>query len=129
MNQTNNNRLYLLETGILWDNCSDIVYWNVYDKKHAYFDEDQYYITDFETAKKEAMEYVQSGNDTTYAIISLSQMTTDNLSIDCDNIDELEVSNEAYDVQSVVFSLVKINGVIVENFVDTDLKTTQKEGT
>lgn len=62
---------YLVDVGILMNkNECDCSYSSCYDKKHGYYDENQYLVKDLEEAKKEALEYVADGVENTYAVVT-----------------------------------------------------------
>lgn len=107
-------RVYLLEEGVLLEksNSDYSSYNNVYDKLHGYYDEGQCYEESLEKAIAHAKYYVAMGVDGTYAVVS--NATIDD---DIDNIDELDVQDEEYIVDNVVYSIAKIDGEIVENFI------------
>lgn len=104
---------YLVDVGILLtkDHKEFDFYASVYDKKHGYYDENQFYTR----TKKEAIEwvkkYVGEGVDTTYGVISET-----NLPLDYD-FDSGEIGPETYHAFDVVYSIAKIDGEIKENFV------------
>ena len=109
-----NMRAYLIDEGILltenekgYEN-----YATVYDKKYGYYDENQYYVKEQQKAIEEARAYVKKGNENTYAIVS-------NATLDDDvDLDGLIVDCEEYILDNVVYSVAKINGEIIEDFLD-----------
>ena len=104
---------YLVDVGILLpsDHEEFDCYANVYDKKHGYYDEDQFYTR----TKKEAIEYVKKyvddGVETTYGVVS---ETTLPYYYDFDNG---ELGPETYHLVDVVYSIAKVDGEMKENFV------------
>lgn len=106
-------KAYLLDEGILLTkNDSEFESYNcVYDKKYGYYDEGQSYIKTLDEAIKEAKSYVENGVENTYAIVS-------NTTLDDDvDINDCPAECEEYIVDNVVFSIAKINGTIIENFL------------
>ena len=89
-------------------------YTHVYDQLHAYYDKCQWYMTNLDDAIKQAKKYVNDGIDGTYVVVSES----DTLNID-DEIAAINipVENETYLASNVIYSIAKINGKIIENFV------------
>lgn len=102
-------RAYLLDEGILLSENDDEFkdYATVYDKKYGYYDEGQFYIKSETEAIKNAKAYVEAGVENTYAIVS-------NTTLDDDDMD---VDYEEYILDNVVYSVAKLNGEIVENFL------------
>lgn len=107
-------RVYLVEVGVLLpgDSPEYNQYNNVYDCVHAFYDEDQYYVDTLEEAKRNAKKYVEQGVEGTYAVISSSALPDD---VD---VSEAIVENEHYLMESVVYSLKKENGKLVEDFLE-----------
>lgn len=88
----------------------------VYDHKYGYYDEDQtaYKASDLDEAIKYAKEYVANGVDMTYAVI------TDQGQFNyCEQFDAEDIEGFTYHCEDVIYSVAKINGVIVENFINT----------
>lgn len=106
-------RAYLVDVGVLLsdDNKDFGAYSNVYDKQYGYFDENQYYVKDLEDALKQAKEYVDKGVDTTYAVVSET-----NIPYDYD-FDSGDFGPEHYNLVDVVYSAAKINDAVMEGFV------------
>lgn len=104
---------YLVEVGILLSvedeeyNC----YNHVYDKKHGYYDEDQYYVKDKTEAIKNAKTYVENGVENTYAVVSITVVPDDY------DFEDGYVFDEFYHLNDVEYSVAKINGKIIENFI------------
>lgn len=96
-------KVYLIEVGVLLtkNDPEYDFYSNVYDKKHAFYDENQYYVDSLDQAKHGAKEYVEQGVDDTYAIISSSALPDD---ID---VADAITENESYSIKDVVYSLKK----------------------
>lgn len=90
------------------------MYAYAYDNQYGYYDEDQFYVESKEDAIKQAKEYVEDGTENTYAIVSDSYVSDDN--------DLTILEDESYLPEDVIYSVAKINGNIVENFVKSDLK-------
>lgn len=95
-------------------NKSFEMYAYAYDNQYGYYDEDQFYVESKEDAIKQAKEYVEDGAENTYAIVSDSYVSDDN--------DLTILEDESYLPEDVIYSVAKINGNIVENFVKSDLK-------
>lgn len=110
---------YLVDVGVLLekDHPEYQNYANVYDKKHGYYDESQYYETNLQTAIDAVTEYVNNGVDNTYGVISETQVHD---TMTDEEIRETNVSleNETYDKDDVVFSMAKQNGEITSPFIN-----------
>lgn len=108
-------KVYLLDEGILLtEKDEDFESYNiVYDKKYGYYDEGQCYVATLEDAINQAKQYVSEGVDNTYAVVS-NTILNDDIDI---NDDDLCVENEEYLLEDVVYSVAKINGNIIENFI------------
>lgn len=107
-------KAFLLDKGILLTR-EDKEFENyniVYDKKYGYYDEDQYYVQIQDDAIKQAKQYVIKGNENVYAIVSETVLNDD---IDLENAC---VENEEYITNNIIYSIAKINGKVVENFID-----------
>lgn len=104
----------MFDEGILLtkDNKDFESYATVYDKKYGYYDEGQCYIKDKSKAIKDAKAYVEAGVENTYAIVSNTTLDDD---VDVDNAD---VEYEEYILDNVIYSVAKINGEIIENFLE-----------
>lgn len=108
--------VFLVDEGILLnrDDESFEMYAYAYDNQYGYYDEDQFYVKSRKDAIKQAKEYVEDGVENTYAVVSNSYVSDDNdLSI---------LEDESYLPEDVIYSVAKINGNIVENFVKSDLR-------
>lgn len=118
-------KVFLLELGVLLSEDSPEYsgYSGVYDKKHGYYDELQEYKSDLNAAIKEAKAYVTEGVENTYAVISETTLSGD---FDEDELSEVSVDDESYDMESVVFSIAKIGGRLQMNFLNS---TKQKDET
>lgn len=110
------NYLFLVDVGVLLSEKDDEFssYNQVYDKKHGFYDEDQYYSADKNLAIEQVKQYVAQGVENSYGVVSISD--TENTNQDIAN---LNVSGETYDAASVVYSVAKIDGTLVEHFVAT----------
>lgn len=106
-------RAYLLDEGILLSENDDEFedYATVYDKKYGYYDEGQCYIKSETEAIENARAYVEAGVDNTYTIVSKTWLPNDF------DFDEGCVEDETYNVEDVIYSVAKINGEIIENFL------------
>lgn len=85
----------------------------MYDKKYGYYDEGQCYIATEDEAIKQAKQYVIDGVENTYAVVSNTTLD------DCVDFDDenLCVDCEEYITDNIVYSVAKIDGKIVENFI------------
>ena len=86
----------------------------VYDHKYGYYDENQiaYKECDLAEAIKYAREYVTDGVDMTYAVVTNQGQINY-----CEEFDDGNIDNFTYLCEDVIFSLAKINGEIIENFI------------
>jgi len=107
-------QIYMLDTGILlaeyhpeYDSHN-----KVYDRLNGYYTEKQCYAVDMNDAIERAKKYVTDSIDRAYAIVS----KTNGFDTDV-NIEEMPVENEGYFLSDVVYSIAKIDGKIIENFV------------
>lgn len=107
--------VHTVEFGVLENKNETDDEYLVYDKKYGYYDEDCYYEPIFDDARDAALDYVNEGHDGSYAIVSQSHRTVD--SFGSKSVYDTAVENETRDITSVVYSVAKINGKIVENFV------------
>ncbi len=91
---------YKLEVGVLLDKQDDQfeAYNMVYDHEYGYYDEDVTRNMTLKNAIAEAKDYVLAGNNDTYGIVT---------------------DGDSYDASDVVFSAMKRDGVLIENFVKT----------
>lgn len=107
-------KAYLLDAGVLLSkDHEEYTNYAVYDRAYGYYDEDQFYLLTKEEAIDQARAYVEMGVDNTYAVVS------DTIVNKTDNIKEACVYDEDHDftLENVVFSIAKINGIVVENFL------------
>ncbi|MEE1255979.1 MAG: hypothetical protein UHN47_05650 [Lachnospiraceae bacterium] len=106
-------RAYLLDEGVLLtkEDAEYEAYATVYDKKYGYYDEGQCYKADKTTATINAKRYVEDGVENTYAIVSNTWLPNDF------DFEEGYVEDEKYKLEDVIYSVAKINGEIVENFL------------
>lgn len=111
-------RAYLIDEGILLTEEDEEFesYATVYNKKYGYYDEGQYYIKDEQRAIEDAKAYVEAGVENTYAIVSNTTLD-DDVDIDDDEL-AVDVVCEEYILDNVVYSVAKINGKIVEHFLE-----------
>lgn len=118
-------KVFLLELGVLLSEDSPEYsgYSEAYDKKHGFYDESQEYKSDLKAAIEEAKAYVAAGVENTYAVISEAFLSDD---LTEDELSEVSVEDEDYDMESVVFSIAKIEGRLQPNFLKS---TTQEEYT
>ena len=108
-------KAYLVEIGVLLSKNNEAFdsYSSVYDKKYAYYDEDQFYLSTKEEAIKQVQEYVSKGVEHTYGIISKTELDDD---IDFTS-DDIPVSDEKYLIDDIIYSIAKFNNQIIENFI------------
>jgi hypothetical protein len=113
-----NIQAFLCETGVLLGKSDEEfeTYSKAYDHKYGYYDTDQCYEKDRNRAIKNAYEHVKAGGDGTYAVVSYTRVPED---FDFQNSC---VENESYLLEDVAYSVAKINGKIVENFIDAPEK-------
>lgn len=106
-------KAYLIDVGILLDPSDKEIdaYNTVYDKKHGYYDENQYYKANLQQAIREANDYVNAGVDQTYAIVSETMVPN------YSKLTDTPVENESYNIENVVYSVAKLNGQVVPNFI------------
>ena len=106
-------KVYLVDEGILLtkENKEFDAYAIVYDKKYGYYDTAQYYVKNKTDAIKCAKAYVEENGENTYAIVSNTGVRSD---FDFENG---YVEGETYFAENVIYSVAKINGEIVENFM------------
>ena len=64
------------------------------------------------SAIKQAKSYVEEGVESTYAIVSITALPDDF------DFEDGYVENESYILEDVIYSVAKINGEIVENFLE-----------
>ena len=106
----------LLEVGVLLTELDEDFnsYNGVYDHRYGYYDEDQtaYKESDLAKAIKYARQYVLDGVDMTYAVITNQGQINYN-----GEFDENNIENFTYNAKDVIFSVAKIYGIIVEDFV------------
>lgn len=86
-----------------------------YDSQYGYYDDNQYYAFSRERAELEAQEWVEAEGDRAYGIVSETVLDDD---ITQEDIDEgsVDVEQEQYLVDDVVFAKAMIDGEIVDLF-------------
>ena len=135
--------IYKIEVGVLLDednneyNC----YSQVYDKQHAFYDENVAFEIDYNLALKYANDYVNNGVNGTYAIINRLEYESDVVDdtmymVNCiigggyidDYIDRFS-SEELYGTNNIVYDILKVkdkdhpyylgkgDGIIEEDFI------------
>lgn len=106
-------KAFIVDEGVLLtkDNPEFARYAVVYDKNYGYYDENQYYLLSERDAIAQARQYVESGVENTYAIVSRTTLD--------DGLDPADciVCFESYSASDVVYSVAKLDGQIVEGFV------------
>lgn len=90
-------------------------YSQVYDHKYGYYDENQIAYKESDLAKsiQYARQYVADGVDMTYAVITNQGQINY-----CEEFDDGNIEDFTYPCEDVIFSLAKINGEIIENFIE-----------
>jgi hypothetical protein len=90
-------------------------YSQVYDHKYGYYDENQiaYKEADTDEAIEYAKQYVADGVDMTYAVI-----TNQGQCHYTEPFDDGNIGGFTYSYEDVIYSVAKINGKIVENFIN-----------
>lgn len=93
------------------------LYSKVYDHKYGYYDENQisYRSKDTNEAIDYARYYVNKGVDMTYAVVTNQGEHEYEPPFDNGIIEHFE----RYTCEDIIYSVAKINGCIVENFIDT----------
>ena len=106
--------LICLDMGILLSkNHPDFDIFKSYDNNYGYSYTDliAYEKTEKEKVIKFAKEYVKTGKDKSYAIITNQNSLK--------NIDDPKIVDEfIYDIKNIVYSITKIDGKIFENFIN-----------
>jgi len=104
---------YLIDEGVLLSPEDEEfeAYSQVYNNLYGFYDEGQYYETNKLVAIANARKYVEAGVERTYAIVSITWLP--------DNFDFEDgyVEDETYQTEDVVYSVAKIDGEIVEDFL------------
>ena len=112
-------KVYIVDTGNLYNfndkDCFDI-YKNVYDRRRGYCTVLSYYGPTLELAVDRALWHLDNRGQNSYSIVSEICVSTD---IDIDNT---PVEEESYPAKDVVFSAAKIDGKLVENFIEGQQK-------
>ena len=105
---------YLLDVGVLLSKKDEDFdfYSQAYNHQYGFYDEGQCYEKIKEKAIADAKEYVENGVENTYAIVSNIWLPDDF------DFEEGCVEDESYKMEDVVYSVAKINGEIVENFLN-----------
>lgn len=105
---------FLVEEGVLLteEDKEFESYAIVYNKKYGLYDEAQYYVKEKQKAIEDAKAYVEAGVESTYAIVSTTALPDD---FDFENG---YVEGETYLMEDIAFSIAKIDGKIVENFLE-----------
>jgi hypothetical protein len=106
----------LLDVGVLLTELDEEFdcYNDVYDHRYGYYDENQtaYKESDLAKAIADARQYVADGVDMTYAVITNQGQINYN-----GEFDENDIEDFTYKAEDVIFSVAKIYGIIVEDFV------------
>ncbi len=112
-------KVYLVEVGVLVgeDNPEYGFYSQIYDKKHGFYDEEQFYARTLADAIAYAKQYVAVGVDNTYAVVSEAFLDDEVVDASNEPYIEADVEDESYALEDVVFSTAKINDEVVEAFL------------
>lgn len=119
MERDKNRTVWLAEVGVLMTDKNDPsfkTYSKAYDGKYGYYDENQVYFPEEQAAMNYVRDYVANGVEKTYGVVSVTCIPES--SIGNDNVSELPVEDESYDVKDVVFCLAKIDGNVRVNFIE-----------
>lgn len=120
------NTVYLVDEGTLLEKDDpEYGYYTSYDEEYGYYDDEQYLTTDLEGAKRACMEYVAKNEGWAYGIITEQHVTDYQLSQiqQYDQTQEVDDRVEPsrvypdYTPDSIVFSVCKKQGVVIQNFI------------
>lgn len=120
-NQKNEDggNVYRVEVGVLMTDKTnkDYPYYaDVYDHQYGYYDEDQHYEQDKQTAINYVNNYVEKGVDFTYGIIAPS--TLDDCCFENGKLaEDVVIEGEDYSTENVIYAMAKIRGTIVSDFL------------
>lgn len=115
--------VFLLEVGVLLDETNSEYddYATAYDRKHGFFDEGQSYVLGLDSAIEKGKAYVQEGVKNTYAVVSKTDVTNEDVEYwagEDVGIEWMDVS-EDYLPEDVVYSVYKDeNGNLIEDFIE-----------
>ena len=117
-------KIYQVEVGILL-NKDDEEFWsynNTFDKQWGYYDENIWFTTSKQLAKRSALQYVKNGVQNTYAIISEVGELPEDMFIYNGNIvdhdyDDYDCDFISEDLEDTIESYAKLNNKIVKNFL------------
>ena len=124
------SKVYKVEVGVLLakDDIEYNDYSGVYGQKHSFYDENTAFFTELDSAKKYDQDYDESGVDYTYGIISDLKELPEGEDIKIENNyieDYIEVfgldTDLLYGKENVVYSVVKTEDGLVEDFLDKDI--------
>ena len=106
-------KAYLLDVGVLLSKEDEEFdfYSQAYNGKYGFYDEGQCYESNKMTVIVNARQYVEDGVENTYAIVSNTWLPNDF------DFEEGCVEDETYKMEDVIYSVAKINGEIVEDFL------------
>ena len=117
-------KVYQVEVGVLL-NKDDEEFWsynNAFDKQWGYYDENIWFTTSKQLAKKSALQYVKNGVQNTYAIISEVGELSEGMFIYNGNI--VDKNHCDYDsefmseyLEDTIESYAKLNNKLVKNFL------------
>lgn len=124
------SKVYKAEVGVLLakDDIEYNDYSGVYGQKHSFYDENTAFFTELDSAKEYVKDYVESGVDYTYGVISDLKELPEGEDIKIENNyieDYIEVfgldTDLLYGKENVVYSVVKTKDGLVEDFLDKDI--------
>lgn len=106
--------VYLVDVGVLiHEGEHEFESYNcVYNHKYGFHDENQWYVRNKQDAIEAAKEYVDSGVENAYAVVSQEETNEDEY-----DDDDYSPFNHEYTMDNVVYSSAKIKGSIVERFL------------
>jgi len=109
---------YSVEVGVLIPQTHEEfkAYSMVYDEKNGFYDENQWASIDLQKAAEEVMDYVKHGVNNTYGTISIAGLCE--VVGDESESDLFDIVDPSYTLEYLYYSVAKIDGKIVENFID-----------
>lgn len=123
----NAKKVYLVDVGVLLEESAEEFssYNNVYDKKHGYYDENQFYMLYYDDAVQYVDKYVSNGVDRTYGVVSETYIDA---SISDKEVEDTPVEGEDYSVDSIEYSVAKFGKEISKSFIQMkELEQTESE--
>lgn len=123
----NAKKVYLVDVGVLLEESAEEFssYNNVYDKKHGYYDENQFYMLYYDDAVQYVDKYVSNGVDRTYGVVSETYIDAN---ISDKEVEDTPVEGEDYSVDSIEYSVAKFGKEISKSFIQTkELEQSESE--